>query len=238
MKRVRDGIDVPVALRVLAVGEEALRHDRDADRPWRASSRHRAAGAPPRSPRVRAGAEIGRNAAVDDVQHEDRLPFLALGGMDRREDQIVLVEQRHAGLVAGGVGRIERQLGQEALARRIAGGDLLELEQIGAARLGVLVDALEMRLVPEPRAFELGRPAGTAVRSSPTASTKAVQSSPARGGAGASASAAIGSGCSAMCVEHALRRGRPDAREAAAARGSRRRGRAGSRRSAAAPACP
>ena len=37
--------------------------------------------------------------------------------MDRRQDQVILVEQRHAGLVAGGVGRIERQFGQETLAR-------------------------------------------------------------------------------------------------------------------------
>ena len=40
--------------------------------------------------------------------------------MDRGEDQIVFVEQRHAGLVAGGVRRIEGELGQKTLARRIA----------------------------------------------------------------------------------------------------------------------
>ena len=55
--------------------------------------------------------------------------------MDGREDQIVLVEQRRAGLVAGGVRRIERQLGQEPLARRIARGDLLELHEIGLRAL-------------------------------------------------------------------------------------------------------
>ena len=82
----------------------------------------------------RAGAEIGRDAAVDDIEHEDRLPFLPLGGMDGGEDQIILVEQRHAGLVAGRVRRVERQFGQEALARRIAGRDLLELQKIGLAR--------------------------------------------------------------------------------------------------------
>jgi hypothetical protein len=53
--------------------------------------------------------------------------------MDRRQDQIVLVEQRHAGLVAGGVGRIEREFGEEAFARWIAAGDLFELDQVGAA---------------------------------------------------------------------------------------------------------
>src|SRR5208282_6755421 len=34
----------------------------------------------------RAGREIGRNAAVDAVEHEDRAPFLPLGRMDGRED--------------------------------------------------------------------------------------------------------------------------------------------------------
>ena len=40
---------------------------------------------------------VGGNAAVDDVEHEYRLPLLALGGMDGRQDQVVLVEQRRAG---------------------------------------------------------------------------------------------------------------------------------------------
>ena len=42
------------------------------------------------------GTEVGRNAAVDDVEHEDRFPFLALGGMNGGEDQVILVEQWHA----------------------------------------------------------------------------------------------------------------------------------------------
>ena len=78
--------------------------------------------------------------------------------MDGGQDQIVLVEQRNAGLVAGGVGRIERQFGEEALARGIAAGDLFELDQIGAAGLGILVDAVEMRLVPAAARVR-GRPA-------------------------------------------------------------------------------
>jgi hypothetical protein len=47
-----------------------------------------------------AGAEVRRDASIDNVEHEDRFPFLAFGGMDRRKDQIILVEQRRAGLVA------------------------------------------------------------------------------------------------------------------------------------------
>jgi hypothetical protein len=52
-------------------------------------------------------AEVG--GAIDDIEHEDRLPFLPLGGMDRRKDQIILVEQRNARLVARRVRRIERK---------------------------------------------------------------------------------------------------------------------------------
>ena len=130
--------------------------------------------------------------------------------MDGRQDQIVLVEQRHAGLVAGGVRRIERQLGEEALARRIAAGDLLELDQVGAAGLGILVDAVEMRLVPEPRAFEVGRPV-RAADVGDGARRKSFQSSPARGGAGASRQRRDRIGAAGHVVEHALRRGRADA---------------------------
>src|SRR5258707_5242280 len=61
------------------------------------------------------GAEVRRHAAVDHVEHKDGFPFLSFGGMDRREDQVVLVRERYAGLVAGRVGRIERQLGEEVV---------------------------------------------------------------------------------------------------------------------------
>ena len=64
----------------------------------------------------RAGREIGRNAAVDAVEHEDRAPFLPLGRMDGREDEIVLIPQRRPRFVAGRVRRIERELAQETLA--------------------------------------------------------------------------------------------------------------------------
>jgi len=50
--------------------------------------------------------------------------------MDGREDEIVFVEQGRAGFAAGGVRRIEGELGEEALARAVAGGDLRELGEI------------------------------------------------------------------------------------------------------------
>jgi hypothetical protein len=63
----------------------------------------------------RAGGHVGRDAAIDGVENADRGPFLPLGRVDRRQDQVVLVEQRRAGLVAGGVRRVERQFGEKAL---------------------------------------------------------------------------------------------------------------------------
>src|SRR5437868_13795623 len=67
------------------------------------------------------GAKIRRQAAIDHVEHKYRFPFLSLGRMDRREDQVVLVKERHTGLVAGRVGRVERQFGEKTLPRWIAG---------------------------------------------------------------------------------------------------------------------
>jgi hypothetical protein len=72
---------MPVALRILAMGEESLRNNevkivlgarhRDIEQ---ASLLLDLGGRP--------GAEVGGNAAIDDIEHEDGLPFLALGGMD------------------------------------------------------------------------------------------------------------------------------------------------------------
>jgi hypothetical protein len=82
--------------------------------------------------------------------------------MDRRQDQIVLVKQRNTSLATGGVGRIERKLGQEALTRGIAARNLFKLDQIRSADFRVFVDALKMRLIPETREFEIARPFGIA----------------------------------------------------------------------------
>src|SRR5260370_8148636 len=104
------------------------------------------------------GVEIRRNAAIDGIEHEHRVPLLALGRVNGRENEIVLVEQRRAGKIARGVRRIERQLGEELLPRGIAHRNLLELDQIGGAQRGILMDALEVRLVPDPPRRELGGP--------------------------------------------------------------------------------
>src|SRR5262249_61142681 len=66
--------------------------------------------------RRRARGEIRRNAAVDRIEEEHSLPLLPFGRMDGREDQIILVDERRTGLVAGRGWRVERELGEEALA--------------------------------------------------------------------------------------------------------------------------
>ena len=105
---------MPITLRVLAMREEALRHD---EVKIVLGTRH---GDIEQTPLLldlggRPGAEVGRNAAIDDVEHEDGLPFLSLGGMDCGENEIVFVQERHARPAAGGVRGIERQVRQEAL---------------------------------------------------------------------------------------------------------------------------
>ena len=64
-----------------------------------------------------ASCHVGRNAAVDEVENKDRVPFLPLGRMNGRQDQIVFVELRAAGFGAAGIGRVQCQLGQKTLAR-------------------------------------------------------------------------------------------------------------------------
>ena len=59
-----------------------------------------------------AACHIRRNTAVDEVENEDRVPFLPLGRMNGRQDQIVLVELRAAGFgAAGSVPRAKAALG-------------------------------------------------------------------------------------------------------------------------------
>ena len=71
-----------IALRMLAVDEEALWHDQmevvlgaghgDVEQATFLLDLGRG-----------AGTEVGRHAAIDDVEHIDRLPLLAFGGVDR-----------------------------------------------------------------------------------------------------------------------------------------------------------
>jgi hypothetical protein len=129
---------MPVALGILAMGEEALRDDEMEIVP---GACHRDIEEAPLLLDLGrgAGTEVRGNAAIDDVQHEDRFPLLALGRVKGRKDHIILVEQRHTGLVAGRVRRIERELRQESFSRGISSRDLFELDQVGAPCDGVLM---------------------------------------------------------------------------------------------------
>jgi hypothetical protein len=85
------GIEMAIAVVPLTVREEALRHDQVE---FIAGARHRDVKQAPLllDFRCRAGSQIGRDAPVDHIQHEDRPPFLTLRGMDGGKIQVVFVE--------------------------------------------------------------------------------------------------------------------------------------------------
>ena len=113
---------MPIAVRILAMGEKALRDDK-MQIVLGACHRNIEKAAFLLDFGRRAGGKIGRDAAIDDVEHKDRLPFLALGRMNRRKDQIILVKKWYACLIARCLRRIEAELCQEPLARGIAAGE-------------------------------------------------------------------------------------------------------------------
>jgi hypothetical protein len=129
--------------------------------------------------------------------------------MDRRQDEVVLVEQRHTGLVAGGVRRIQRQFGQKPLAGWIAARDLFKLDEVGAPRLGVLVNAFQVRFIPEPRPFEVdGSFRITQVADGPNEGFPVIAGAGRRGQA---AKCCEWIGCFRHLIEYALRGPGPDA---------------------------
>ena len=134
------GVDVAVAVARLLVGEEALGHE-ELQFILGAGHGDVEQAALLLDLRGRSRRHVRGDAAVDGVEDVDGLPFLALGGMDGREDEVVLVEQGRAGFAAGGVRRIEGELGEEAFARAVAGGDLGE-----PGRIGRVVDGQAGRL--------------------------------------------------------------------------------------------
>src|SRR6185369_17094951 len=150
---------MPIAVSALPVGEEALRDNEVEIVP---GACHSYIEQPPLLLDLLrgAGAEVRRYASIDDVQYENRFPFLAFGGVNGRKDQIILVERRHTSLVAGRIRWIERELGQEPLPRGIPSCDLFQLDQVGTTDRGVLVQPLEMRFVPPTGALKFSRPAG------------------------------------------------------------------------------
>ena len=97
---------MPIALGVLSMGEEALRHD-NMQIVFRAGHRDIEQSAFLLEFGRGAGAEIGRDTAVDRVQDKDCLPFLPLRRMDRGQDQIVFIKQRNTALITGRIRRVE-----------------------------------------------------------------------------------------------------------------------------------
>src|SRR6266511_358687 len=106
------------------------------------------------------GGHVRGDHAVGCVDEVDGVPLAALGRMDRRQDQVVLVEQRRTGQVAGGGGGIEGQLGQQPRAARESPGQALELLEIAEPGVRALVPPGEHGLQEPPEAFDLGRSGG------------------------------------------------------------------------------
>jgi hypothetical protein len=77
---------------------------------------------------------------MDDV---DLIPFQALRGVDRAQDQVVLVQQRWPGEVFGRRRWIEGQLADECDRRGIALGDPLQSLDVAHAQGVVCIVALE-----------------------------------------------------------------------------------------------
>jgi hypothetical protein len=82
------------------------------------------------------------------------------------------------GMESAPCGRIQHKLGQETFARRIAGSNLFELDSVSRPRVGVFVDAVEVRIVPEAGMHQIDRP--PRVLQIFKISMKPFQSSPAR----------------------------------------------------------
>ena len=84
--------------------------------------------------------------------------------MDGGEDEIILVEQRSAGLLAAGRGGIQHDVLEEGLAAGVGRRDRLELIEIAEPRRHPVIEPLELGPIPFLHQAELGgpihRPAG------------------------------------------------------------------------------
>ena len=105
-----------------------------------------------------ASGHVRRDAAVHEIENKDGVPFLPFGGVDRRQDQIVFVEQWPARLSAAGIRRVEGEFAQETLATGVPEGDLLELVEVAGSGSGIIVEAIEERLIPVAHKPDLSLP--------------------------------------------------------------------------------
>src|SRR6516165_9458260 len=84
--------------------------------------------------------------------------------MDGRQNEVVFVEQRCPGFGARSLRWVERQLRQKTLTRRIPSGDLLQFLQIADPGYRVVIQHLEIRLVPLTKKTYLADPRSRRVR--------------------------------------------------------------------------
>ena len=99
---------------------------------------------------------VGRHVAVGGVDQVDGPPLAPFGGVDRAEDQVVVVQMRGIGEVAGAVGRVEGQLGEEAAPPAVLGGEVAQPIQVAEPRVGGVVVALEGDRAEPAQALDLG----------------------------------------------------------------------------------
>jgi hypothetical protein len=92
-------------------------------------------------------------------------------------------------LIAGRVGWIQCEFGQETFARRVTGGDLFEFKQVSSPGIGIFM--MRSRCGSYQRRARSRSTGHSEYRRLPNVSTNLCQSSPARGGVGRPASAAI-----------------------------------------------
>ena len=81
------------------------------------------------------------------------------GRMHGGQNQVVLVKEGIAGEVTGGTRRVQRQFGEKSFSSRIAAGNLLQLLEVGFARIQTVVQAFQLRLVPASHQRDLRLPA-------------------------------------------------------------------------------
>ena len=86
----------------------------------------------------------------------DDVPLATLGRVDRTKNQVVLVQQRRAGQVAGRGRWIEGEVAQKPTPRRMCAGDVLQLLDVLQTGLGTAVALLEDRLAELADATDLG----------------------------------------------------------------------------------
>ena len=94
---------------------------------------------------------------IEDI---DGFPFLPLGGVDRRQNEVVLVGLRSAGLARDGIRRVKGNIGEKGCPAVVAASNARQLAKIVGARHGIRVALLHVRLVPSAHQLDLGGPSG------------------------------------------------------------------------------